>query len=117
MLDINLIREKPEVVKAALTSRNMDTGVIDDLLALDKERRSSLTVVETLKAERNAVSKEISQIKDQSQRQEKIDAMRQVGEKIAELDEQVRLVEEKLQNIVSTIPNIPDEKTPPGPFL
>jgi seryl-tRNA synthetase len=114
MLDINLIREKPEVVKAALTSRNLDTGVIDELLALDKERRSSLTVVETLKAERNAVSKEISQIKDQSQRQEKIEAMRQVGEKITTMDEQVRLVEEKLQNIVSTIPNIPDEKTPPG---
>jgi seryl-tRNA synthetase len=114
MLDINLIREKPEVIKAALTSRNLDTGVIDELLALDKERRSSLTVVETLKAERNAVSKEISQIKDQSQRQEKIEAMRQVGEKITTMDEQVRLVEEKLQNIVSTIPNIPDEKTPPG---
>ncbi len=114
MLDINLIREKPEVVKAALTSRNMDTGVIDDLLALDKERRSSLTEVEILKAERNAVSKEISQIKDQAQRQEKIDAMRQVGEKITALDEQVRAVEEKLQDIVSTIPNIPDEKTPLG---
>lgn len=114
MLDINLIRENPELIKKALERRNLDTGIVDQLLELDRQRRSVLTEVETLKAERNAVSKEISQIKEASQRQEKIDAMRKVGEKVAELDEKVRLVEENLQNTVASIPNIPDEKTPEG---
>lgn len=114
MLDINLIREEPGLVKNALTRRNLDTGVVDEILSLDKERRAALTEVETLKAERNTVSKEISLLKDQTKRQEKIDAMRQVGEKISTLDDQVRLIEEKLRGMVSTIPNIPDEKTPAG---
>lgn len=114
MLDINLIRENPELIRKALKRRNLDTSVVDELLDLDKQRRLALTEVETLKAERNAVSKEISQIKETSQRQEKIDAMRMVGEKVAELDEKVHLVEEKLQKTVSSIPNIPDEKTPAG---
>lgn len=114
MLDINQIRENPELIRKALKRRNLDTSVVDELLDLDKQRRLALTEVETLKAERNAVSKEISQIKETSQRQEKIDAMRMVGEKVAELDEKVHLVEEKLQKTVSSIPNIPDEKTPDG---
>lgn len=114
MLDINQIRENPELIRKALKRRNLDTSVVDELLDLDKQRRLALTEVETLKAERNAVSKEISQIKETSQRQEKIDAMRMVGEKVAELDEKVHLVEEKLQKTVSSIPNIPDEKTPAG---
>ena len=58
MLDINLIRENPDVVRAALIKRNLDTAVVDDLLILDRERRDLLMEVEALKAERNRVSKE-----------------------------------------------------------
>jgi seryl-tRNA synthetase len=114
MLDINLVREHPEEVRAALAKRNMEAEVVDQVQVLDAERRRLLTVVETLKAERNTVSRQIGQMKDPVARQEKIAAMKQVGDRIAELDDQVRQVEEKLQSLVATIPNIPDPTTPVG---
>ena len=62
----------------------------DRILALDEQRRSLIQQTETLKAERNTVSKEIGQMKDPAARQAKIDAMRQVGDRIALLDDQLR---------------------------
>ncbi len=97
MLDINLIREKPEVVRKAMTDRQMDASAVDSILQLDEKRRALLGQVETLKAERNTVSKEIGQMKEQTARQAKIDAMRVVGDKIAELDKQVVQVESDLE--------------------
>jgi len=114
MLDINLIREQPDLVRKALRDRQMDPALVDRILALDEKRRSILTDTETLKAERNAASKEISQIKDAIARQSRIEAMRAVGDKIAALDEQVRQVEAELQAATSVIPNIPDPSTPLG---
>ncbi len=114
MLDINLIRENPEVVRAALTKRQMDTAVVDELLRLDVERRSYLQEVETLKAERNRVSKEIAQSKDKNEREAKIADMRAVGDQIAALDEKVRAVDTALTDTISAVPNLPDEITPLG---
>ena len=114
MFDINLIREQPEIVKRSLQDRQMDSSSVDEILKLDGDRRSLLVKVEALKAERNSVSKAISQIKDAAERQQKIEAMRQVGEEIGKFDEQVRQVEEKLNYLVATIPNLPDPTTPYG---
>jgi len=114
MLDINFIREHPEELRKALTDRQMDSSVVDKLLTMDAERRGLLVKVENLKALRNTVSKEISQTKDPATRQEKIDAMRSVGEEIAQLDETTRQVDEGLQALLATIPNLPDPSTPIG---
>jgi len=114
MLDLNFIREQPEILRKALEDRQMDSGVVDTLLTLDTERRSLLVKVENLKAQRNTVSKEISQTKDAALKQEKILAMRSVGDEIAALDESTRSVEEKLQALLASIPNIPDPSTPIG---
>lgn len=114
MFDINLIREKPEVVKDSLRKRQMDTEPIDTVQALDAKRRSMLLEVETLKAERNAVSKEISQMKDQAQRQAKIESTRQLGDTIALLDEKVKAIEEELDGLITTIPNMPADTVPLG---
>jgi seryl-tRNA synthetase len=114
MLDINLIREHPEQVRAALQKRNMDGAVVDQVQAVDLERRTLIAQVETLKAERNAVSKEIGKMKDPAQRTAKIEAMRQVGDRIAELDEQVRQVEARMQQMVMVIPNLPQDDVPLG---
>ena len=59
MLDINLIREKPDLIRTALQNRQLASSPVDDILRLDEKRRALLTEVERLKAERNAVSKEI----------------------------------------------------------
>jgi len=78
MLDINLIREQPDVVRQSLLARQMDAAIVDQVLSLDNERRVDISQAEALKAERNAVSKEIGKSKDAAERQGKIDAMRQV---------------------------------------
>ncbi len=114
MLDINLIREKPEEVRAALQKRQMDAAPVQQVLDLDLQRRAMLQQAESLKAERNAVSKEISRMKDPAERQAKIEAMRAVGDQISSLDEQLREVEAALAAVLSTLPNIPDVRTPYG---
>jgi len=114
MLDINLIREQPDVVRKAMKDRQMDASPVDAILELDEKRRSLLTEVEKLKAERNAVSKEISQLKDASAKKSKIEAMRLVGDKIDSLDKEVAEVETQLNALTATIPNVPDARTPYG---
>ncbi len=114
MLDINLIREQPELVRKALRDRQMEADPVDAILHLDERRRGLLTEVEALKAERNTVSKEIGQMKDATSRQAKIEAMRAVGDKIAALDKEVSVVEDELKSLTAGIPNIPDERTPFG---
>ena len=114
MLDINLIRENPGVVREALRKRQMDVTPVDQVLDLDLKRRTIIQEVETLKAERNAGSKEISRSKDAEERQAKIEAMRLIGDKISGLDEELREVETALDAVMSWLPNIPDEATPYG---
>ena len=114
MLDINLIRESPDIVRKALKDRQMDPVPIDLILQLDEKRRALLSQVEVLKAERNTVSKEIGQLKEAADRQSKIEAMRVVGDQIAELDKQVAETETELNALASALPNIPDARTPYG---
>ena len=114
MLDINLIREKPDLVREALRKRQLDSEPVDQVLELDEQRRNLIQQVEGLKAERNQVSKEIGKMKDQSERQAKIDQMRGVGERIDALDNNLREVEDRLEALMSEIPNIPDPNVPLG---
>ena len=114
MLDLNLIRENPDLVRTALKNRQLDASPVDDILRLDEKRRSLLTQVEALKAERNTVSKEIGKSKDSAEREKKITAMREVGDRISALDKEVTEVEADLHAVTSAIPNIPDERTPIG---
>jgi seryl-tRNA synthetase len=114
MLDIKLIREQSDFVKEALAKRQMETGVIDEVLGLDEERRRLILDVESKKAERNAVSKEIGRMKAKEERESRITAMRALGEQIASLDEQLKSVEDKLYDLVAGIPNIPDPDVPLG---
>ena len=114
MLDLNLIRENPDLVRTALKNRQMDASPVDEILRLDERRRALLTQVEALKAERNAVSKEIGRSKDAAEREKKIASMREVGDKISALDKEVADVEDELHTVTSAIPNIPDARTPVG---
>jgi seryl-tRNA synthetase len=114
MLDINIIREQPDLVRKSLADRQMDPAPVDQILTLDMQRREIILKVENLKAERNAVSKEIGKMKDPAERQAKIEAMRLVGEQINQFDEQLRGIEQELNDILALIPNIPDPRTPIG---
>ncbi len=114
MIDIKLVREEPQTVKQGLLSRNLDPSVVDDLLTIDEMRREKLTGVETLKAERNTVSREIGKIKDKGEREAKIADMKVVSDSISALDEELRLIEEKQQELIMGIPNIPLAQVPIG---
>lgn len=114
MLDIALIREHPDLVRASLKNRQMDASPVDEILHLDEQRRKVLTEVEQLKAQRNSASKEIGQLKDAAARQSRIDAMRLVGDQIANLDKEVADVDARLASLAATLPNIPDPRTPLG---
>ena len=78
MLDINLIRENPDLVRKALEVRQMDAAPVDQVLDLDLKRRTIIQEVEGLRAERNEGSKEIGRTKDPEERQAKIEAIKQL---------------------------------------
>ncbi|NWG19289.1 MAG: serine--tRNA ligase [Chloroflexi bacterium] len=115
MLDIRLIREQTEMVKAALGRAGVDPAQIDAVLACDEQRRALLREVEQLKATRNAVSKEIGRMKDAAERDAKIAEMRAVGDRIAALDRDVAAVEERQQALLLELRNLPHPDVPDGP--
>ena len=115
MLDIALIREQPERVKDGLRSLAADPAQVDAILALDVQRRELLTEVEALRAERNRVSKQIGRMRDQTEREQLIAEMRQVGDRISALEEELRQVESDLDTAMLALPNLPHPSVPYGP--
>lgn len=116
MLDIKLIRKDPEWAKKKLAARNIGPEQVDDLLELDEKRRQLLTQSEELKAQRNKVSQQIAQIKrEQGDASEQVAAMKQVGEQIKGLDEQLDKIEKSTEYILVRLPNFPDDSVPIGP--
>lgn len=88
---------------------------LDDFTELEQKRRSLLQETETLKSQRNAVSKEISVMKkNKEDAEERIREMREVGQKISALDKELRDTEAKLRDILLHIPNMPREDVPIG---
>ena len=118
MLDIKLIREKPELVRERLASRGGgDEAKVDEVLTLDEQRRKLLTEAEQLKSLRNRVSKEIGSLMGQKKLEEaegKKKETREMGDRIAELDKQVVEVEELRDNILIRLPNLPHSSVPKG---
>ncbi len=115
MLDIKLFRENPDIVVDAVRQRNGDTLIVEQVIKLDTERRGTLSEVESLKNERNRASKEIGlkkkEGKDTSEKQAEV---RQLGERIAGIDEQLRRIDARLQTALLKMPNIPHSSTPRG---
>ncbi|NQU38522.1 MAG: serine--tRNA ligase [Lentisphaerae bacterium] len=115
MLNIRRIREDAAAVRASIATKGVDGVLIDNVEALDAERRQLLTEVEDLKSERNRVSKEIGALKREGKDTAEIQArMRTVGEQIGALDTRVRDVETRLNSVLLSIPNTPHTTTPVG---
>lgn len=114
MIDINILRENPELVKKSAENKNAKVD-IDKALELDENRRKLIVEVENLKAIRNRVTQEIADAKKKKEdAQSKIDEMRGVSGKIKELDSQLAEVESDFNSILLQIPNIHDESVPVG---
>ena len=114
MHDIQDIRTRPDEVRRALARRGIEPP-IESLLALDADRRALLAQVEQLKAERNRVSKDISQMKDAGDREVRIREMRAIGQHIEVLDAGVQEKEGALTELMRGLPNLPDADVPDGP--
>ncbi len=115
MLDIKLIRENEEAVRRGLADRGAGTESLDAVVADDKRRRMLVTEVETLKNQRNVVSKEIGALKSKGlDTSEKQAATRELGESIARKDAEVREIEARLKDSLLRIPNVPHSSLPVG---
>ena len=118
MLDIKLIRDKADFVRSRLATRGAgDEAKIDEILKLDEQRRKSLSEVETLKATRNRVSKEIGALMGQKKLAEaeaKKAETKDLGEKIAALDKQAVEAESARDALMLQLPNLPHESVPLG---
>ncbi|ACV51762.1 serine--tRNA ligase [Lancefieldella parvula] len=117
MLDIKFVRENPDLVDKACESRQNAHWDREKFFELDEERRSVISEVETLQAERNAVSKQIGLLMREGKKEEAEAAKEQVAankDHIARLDQRRGEVEEELTALVAAIPNIPDASVPYG---
>src|SRR5712691_4864318 len=118
MLDIKLIRERPDFVRQRLATRGAgDESHIDELLKLDELRRKLLAEVEALKAQRNRASKEIGALMAQKKTEEAEASKKETGElgkRISELDKQAAEAESHRHALMLQLPNLPHESVPVG---
>ena len=116
MLDIKLIRENPDKVKAGMKAKEVDCdAIVDRILELDKQRRDLLGQTEALKAQQNKVSKQIPALKKAGEDTTAIfKEMAGIKEQIAALDGQLREVVAEYQDNMYSLPNMPDEDLVPG---
>jgi seryl-tRNA synthetase len=116
VLDLRLIREDPEGVRAALARRGGDSaGGLDRVLELDASRRELLPQLEGLRAEQNEANGRIRSAADATEREREIEAMRAVAARAKELEQQLVGVETELQAALAPLPNLPDPSAAPGP--
>lgn len=113
MLDIKLLRQKPDWAKVKLAARGVKAEKIDEVLALDEQRRTIIQETEGLKAKRNTVSDEIAKAKrEKVDASEQIKAMREVGQQVGKLDGQLKQVSEQIKQILERLPNFPADDVP-----
>ena len=119
MLDLRFVRENPEIVKQNIRNKFQDRklGLVDEVIALDSELRSAMQEAETLRANRNKISKQIGGLMAQGKKAEAEEMKQQVtaqSERLAELEVKENDLQEKVKNILMTIPNIIDPSVPIG---
>jgi seryl-tRNA synthetase len=117
MLDLNYVRENIDKVREALEKRRADTKALDDFARADEERRRVIAESDQLNAKRNASSREIGNLMKEGKTDEANARRAEVGtlkERIAELDELRKKSEEYMQELLSTLPNVPHESVPVG---
>ncbi len=116
MLDIRLIRENPEKVKAAMKTRNKDMdSLVDEILDIDKRVRELTQKADALKAEQNAASKKIPQIKKEGgDISEIMTRMNAIKEEVKVLDSEKSELAAKQKTMMYEFPNVPSDTTPIG---
>lgn len=119
MLDIKFVRENPEIVKENIKKKFQDKKLplVDEVIALDEERRTVISRADELRANRNRLSKEIGMLMSQGKKEEGMAIREQVNAQAKELEElaaKEKELNEKVTEIMMTIPNIIDDTVPIG---
>ena len=119
MLDIKFVRENPDVVKENIRKKFQDQKIpmVDEVIALDQENRNIKQEVESLRANKYKISKQIGALMAQGKKEEAEEVKKEVeasGARIDELSAREKEVEEKIKTIMMTIPNIIDPSVPVG---
>ena len=119
MLDIKFVRENPEIVKQNIRNKFQDKKLhlVDEVIELDKKNREIKQEVEALRASRNKLSKEIGALMAQKKKEEAEEVKKQVAsqaDRMNELSEEEKKVEEEIRTRMMVIPNIIDPSVPIG---
>ena len=119
MLSIELIRRDPDLVRRAMESRGENSGEngpVDQILAMDAQRRQAVAQGDELRSRRNQVSRQVGQARSAGEEPapEIIQEMREVGDEISRLEQEVKDLDERLAGIMLTLPNIPLDDVPQG---
>ena len=119
MLDLKFVRENPEIVKQNIKNKFQDSKLelVDEVIALDAENRAAKSEADSLRAERNKISKQIGALMGQGKKEEAEELKAKVNadsSRLAELEEKETELEAKIKKIMMTIPNIIDPSVPIG---
>jgi seryl-tRNA synthetase len=114
MLDIKLIRERPDEVKRALVTVGVRPEQVDTVLAADARRRALITEVERMRAQRAETSKTVGRLRPE-ERERVVEAMRALGDRIGEVEQKVAAAEAAFETAMLELPNIPHPSVPVGP--
>ncbi len=119
MLDIKFLRENPDIVKENIKNKFQDAKLplVDEVIDLDAKKRECQKEADNLRAERNKLSKQIGALMGQGKKEEAEEVKKQVSasaNRLAELEEQEKQLDEKILNIMMSIPNIIDPSVPIG---
>jgi seryl-tRNA synthetase len=114
VLDLREIRENADAAREALAKRGFDAALLDEVLALDVQRRALLPELEQLRARKNEASRRIGELQRSGEdASEAIAQTRELSGREKELDEQLRGVEERRTALLAVLPNLPDPTAPP----
>ncbi len=119
MLDIRFVRDNPDIVKDNIKKKFQDEKLplVDEVIALDADRRAYIGETESLRAERNRISKEIGKLMAQGKRDEAEETKKKVAEfaeRLAEVEKLMAETDEKVTSILMRLPNIIDSSVPIG---
>jgi len=110
MIDVNLLRQQPELIKTALTNRQKDSSIVDQILKIDENRRQILSQVEDLRSQQNTISREFKGKPTDDQ----LKKASVIKEKLKTLEASLKEVEDKQNLVLEEIPNIPADDVPVG---
>ncbi len=113
MLDLKLIRDNPEFVKAGIRKKHGAASVVDRVLDIDRRRRELVQEVDGLRADQNRASAEIAKLASAA-RERRVVEMRELSTRLKALEPELKALDDELDRALRTLPNLPHESVPPG---